>query len=142
MDLKPHEVTIGIAIASLIVIPLIMSAWKKLVSWYKTAQDAALSSRLKEYVTRSEMEMQFDTLTDLQNRQHAENQRFLQDNQSFLDTIRTEALRREEKIITLIKETGDHSSKQNDRIQGEVHKVNTRVDSVLQMLGDRRQRPR
>ena len=142
MELKPHEWSVVIAVGTVIVIPLLVTGWKKLVSYYKAAQDAAMAARLKDYVTREELEVQFDTLTDLQNRQHAENQRFLAENHKFLDTIRTEALKREEKLSTLIQQASDQNSKQNERIGGEVHHVNQRVDTVLQMLGDRRQRTR
>lgn len=135
MELEPHEWSVVIAVGTVIVVPLTLTIWKKLRAHYREAQEAKMAERLRPFVTRQEVEMQFDTLTSMQIEQHAENQKYL-------DTIRTEALRREEKLSTLIKEAGASSTSQNDRIRGEVHAVNQRVDSVLQMLGDRRQRPR
>ena len=135
MALEPHQWSLVIAVGTVIVVPALVGVGKKMVSFYRDSRDKRLADKLQGYISRKEMEVQFEQLQAIQAQQHAENR-------AFLDTIRSEAIRREERLTTIIQTTSAQTAVDTRELRGEVGKVNSRVDNVLQMLGDRRARPR
>lgn len=106
-------VPIMIAVASLIVVPLVVAFFKKLREIYLEARLAKLKA---SFVTREEHDRQFEDMTKAQSVNHRENR-------DFLDTIRTEAQKREARLL------GEISATRND-----VREVHGRVDTLYQQL--------
>lgn len=112
-----YWVPIGIAVASLVVVPALVAVCKRLLEAWREAQQARLA---KLFITREEHEMNFDAMTHTQAKQHAENR-------DFLDTIRTEAHNREERLLEAIN-SGNN----------EVGKVHARVDKLFELITGRK----
>lgn len=124
--MQPHEVSIAIAVASLIVIPTLIAVGKRLVSMWRESRHARL---VKLFVPREEMDVQFDTLSKTQDRQHAENR-------DFLDTIRREAHMREGKILASIEGVSNQHREESRRLGTDVARVGTRVDTLFERLAE------
>lgn len=108
-----YWIPIGIAVASLVVVPALVAVGKRLLDAWREAQHARLA---KLFMPREEIEMQWDQLSKTQARQHAENR-------DFLETIRTEAHKREERLLEAI-ESG----------RTEVGTVHQRVDRLFELI--------
>lgn len=137
--MQPRDlIPVGIAIASLIVVPALVAVGKRLTAAWREARQARLArlfiqreeleqfrqaqqDRLaKVFVAREEVEMQFDTLNRNQAKQHEENQQFL-------DTIRAEALQREGRVMQKIDDV-----QRNTR--SDVISVHARIDKLFELL--------
>lgn len=128
MKLDPQHVAIGVAIAGLVVVPAVVALTKRLLQAWHEARYGRLA---KVFATREEVEMNFDELRKVQERQHAENR-------DFLDTIRTEALAREGRLTAILETYRQEQRTDTKDVREEVGEVHKRVDSVLGMLGNRR----
>lgn len=135
--MDPLHVTIAIAVCTLIVVPL----GKHVLDRYRQAHERAeaarlemvITQRLATYVTTEEHEMQFQTLTDTQDRQHRQNQ-------DFLETIRTEALTREGRVLGSIEALANATRSGERELRTEIANQSLRIDEVLRAMitGDRR----
>jgi len=104
-------VTVSIAVASVIVVPALVAIARRLYGAWHEAQQARLA---KAFVLREELERKFSEMKATQTEQHAENR-------EFMDTIRTEAHRREEKILASIDRVGARVDRVFERIPGGRH---------------------
>jgi hypothetical protein len=126
--------TLAIAIASVIIVPLLISIGKRIRAHWAEARLAELRAH---FATRQ----QFDDLLEQQVKQeHTQAERH-QENRDFLDTMRIEALKREERIIATIEKGQDKAHTDLRDMREQVGKVHSRVDNVLEMLGNRRRSP-
>lgn len=123
MEITPVQATIGAVILSVIVVPSLIALSKHYIDQRRRAKQAALDER---YITKEVHDMRFDELAAKQAQQH-------QENRAFLDTIRTEALTREGKVLGSIEAL-------SREMRGEIGKQSERVDEVLRIMitGDRR----
>lgn len=127
----PHTVQwvpIGVAVGTVIVVPAAVWIGKKIAAAWHRHRVELLSD---VFVTREEFTRQFEQISDTQARQHGENK-------ALLEALRVEGKDRETKLTTLLdtarKDHRDEARELRDNV-GEVHK---RVDTVLNMLGNRR----
>lgn len=102
-------VSIGTAVASLIVVPFVVHMIKHFLQTRREAKAAELAKVLAMYVTKVE----HDTRSDRVELTHA---KWHQETKDFLDTIRTEAHTREQRIV------------------GQIDKLSVRVDNVFERL--------
>lgn len=124
--MAPHEISIAVAVASLIVIPALVAAGKRLVVMWREARIARLS---KLFVLQEDIDVQFDTLHKIQAKQHVENR-------DFLDTIRSEAQQREGKILASIEAVSNQHREESRRLGTDVARVGTRVDTLFERLAE------
>jgi hypothetical protein len=103
-------IPVGIAIASLIVVPALVAICKHYVGVWREARHARLAKLL---VQREEFEMQFSELSETQAKQHAENR-------EMLERIRAEGQERERTLL------------------GAVSEVHARVDTLFGLLAKRK----
>lgn len=132
MEITPVQATLGAVILSVIVVPTLIAIGKHYIDQRRRAKQAALDAR---YVTKEVHDMRFDEMAATQARQHKENR-------DFLDTIRTEALTREGKVLGSIEALAAQVRESENGMRGEISNQATRVDEVLRIMitGDRRQR--
>lgn len=102
-------VSVGIAVASLIVVPFVLHMIKQFRIARREAKAAELAKVLAMYVTKTEHDVQFERMEETQARNHRENR-------DFLDTIRTDAHKREGRILASI------------------HNLGSRVDTIFENL--------
>lgn len=124
--MAPHEISIAVAVASLIVIPALVAAGKRLVVMWREARIARLS---RLFVLQEDIDVQFDTLHKIQAKQHVENR-------DFLDTIRSEAQQREGKILASIEAVSNQHREESRRLGTDVARVGTRVDTLFERLAE------
>jgi biopolymer transport protein ExbB/TolQ len=125
---KPQElqtiVTVSIAVASVVVVPALVAIGKRLFRAWREAHQAHLS---KMFVVREEWEQKFADMQAQQAQQHAENR-------EFMDTIRTEAHRREGKILASIEAVSNQHRQESQRLGTDIARVAARVDRVFERM--------
>lgn len=135
MEITPVQATIGAVILSVIVVPTLIAIGKHYFDQRRRAKQAALDER---YITKEVHDMRFDEMAATQAQQH-------QENRDFLETIRSEALLREGKVLGSIEALSSQVREGEREMRGEIGQQSQRVDEVLRIMitGDRRQdRPR
>lgn len=111
------KVQIAIALGTVILVPSVIFVLKHYLRQRRIARHAELC---EHFATRDEID-----------KKH-------QENVALLDAIRSEGLTREGKILASIDALSSRNSQEVNDLRAGVRDVHQRVDTVLQMMGDRR----
>lgn len=135
MSIEPQHYPIVIAVASLIVVPVVVKLatylWALWAERRDARIDAAIAGKLTGYATTEELDMHIDTLRDQQEAHHAQNRELLK-------SIKDDGLRREGLIIGQIKQAQDENRANDTKQESAMTVLHGRIDRVLELQGDRR----
>lgn len=137
MTIAPAHYPVLIAIASLIVVPLIVFSAKQVWAlWVENRDrrlDAAITAKLGDYVTTEALDEKLEMMQRHQDELHRQNT-------LFLDTIRIEGQRREGMILGALNTAAEERREDMKEIRDTIGEVHRRVDRVLELSGERRGR--
>lgn len=140
MNIAPAHYPIIIALCSVILVPFVVWAIRSVWALWSENRDArlakAIEARLAGYVTSEDFEMKIETM-----RAHVDE--LHEQNRDFLDTIRTEGIKREGMILGAIEAQAKERRADAEAVTTAVGEVHRRVDQILlyQVHGDRRHQP-
>lgn len=123
-------VPIAIFIGSAIVLPAVVALGKRMLQAWRDHRHKILA---ESFCTRKEVEVQFQTLSEVQAKQHAENQKAL-------DALRMDGKEREGRIAGLFEAMHREVKEEGKELRENVGQVHSRVDSLFGVLQDRRRR--